>query len=71
MAGDMNAIGLPVEELLSEPATATLTFRCKCGCSAFNCDVETYADFSWRPKLICLNCKQWCVPTEPMTNGPH
>ena len=70
MAGHMIE-SVALAELIAEPPVNTLAFVCKCGSSAFTCDVETYADFSWRPKLICLNCKQWCIPTEPITNGLH
>lgn len=52
-------------------AQRTLEFQCKCGCAMFYVDVEIYADFSWAPVMSCVACKAICVPTEPLTNGPH
>jgi hypothetical protein len=48
-----------------------LSFECKCGCDMFRVNVLTNIDHSWFVQIECAACGTSCVPTEPITNGPH
>lgn len=71
MAEIRDGVGLPADEKRLRDPEQAFTFQCKCGCELFRVDTEVYADYRWAAIMSCAACGQVCVPTEPITNGPH
>ena len=62
---------VPAEMVASCEPKRTLSFECKCGCDLFRLDVCITEQHDWYTLLLCAACGKACLPTEPITNGPH